>query len=97
MNGKRAKKLRKIALGLLHKEGVSGGEGVNTYNQAMNCPQWKPYIDEEGMPKIDPDTKEPLMIIKRGPGTITTAHRFRILYKELKRRWAKYGALTDGS
>jgi len=47
------------------------------------------------MPMIDPDTGKPNMIVKNGPGTITTKYRVRQLYIHLKKAW-KLGYRPNG-
>lgn len=89
MRGKRAKYLRKLAGEVLLAKGVSLGEDHRVYNQAMNCPRWEEYKGPDGLPMIDPDTGDPMMIIKKGPGTLTHANRHRVLYKQLKNSWKR--------
>jgi hypothetical protein len=84
MRGKKAKKLRKLAMSLLHKEGMSAGEGFNQYNQAMNRMEWEPQLDDDGLPLMDPEG-QPLMKPGYAPGTLTTAWKFRTMYQNLKR------------
>ena len=87
MRNKTAKKLRHMAEVICLKEGTKLGEGYREYHQAMNCPRWEEFIGEDGLPMIDPDTGRPNMVVKPGPGTITTAWRVRAIYKQLKKAW----------
>jgi hypothetical protein len=83
MRGKRAKQLRVLAMRVLRQEGISGGEGVNEYNQAMNRMDWEPMLDDDGFPMLDGDG-QPLMKPGYAPGTITCAWKFRVMYQNLK-------------
>ena len=87
MRNKTAKKLRHMAEVICLKEGTKLGEGYREYHQAMNCLRWEEFIGEDGLPMIDPDTGRPNMVVKPGPGTITTAWRVRAIYKQLKKAW----------
>ena len=87
MNGKRAKKLRKVALHyVLTVMKKSAGEGKDIYNQAMNRLDWEPQLDSDGFPMRDPGGT-PLMKPGKHPGTITCAWKWRVLYQALKRQW----------
>ena len=84
MNGKRAKKLRRIARLLCERENIKLGDGYNHYNQAMNKIGWEPQLDDDGLPLKDPEGL-PLMKPGRAPGTITTAWKYRTMVQKLKR------------
>ena len=84
MNGKRAKKIRKVARLLCDREGIKLGEGYNNYNQAMNKIDLEPQLDDEGLPMIDPEGV-PLMKPGKQPGTITTDWKYRTMVQKLKR------------
>jgi len=88
MRGKRAKKLRRIALQyVLTVMKKSAGEGRNEYNQAMNRIEWEPMLNPEtSHPMMDPDGF-PLMKPGKAPGTITSAWHWRVMYKSLKKQW----------
>ena len=77
-----------MAIAICKDQGTSPGEGYREYHQAMNCPRWEEYTDPDtGLPMIDPDTGRPNMVVKPGPGTITTAWRVRAIYNQLKKAW----------
>ena len=84
MNGKKAKRLRKLAGALCRKEGIKLSEGYRQYNQAMNRIDWVPQLDDNGLTVMDPDGM-PLMKPDKCPGTITCAWKVRVMYKNLKR------------
>ena len=84
MNGKKAKRLRKMAEALLRKDGHKLGDGYREYNQAMNRIDWVPQLDNDGFPLIDPDGV-PLMKPEQTPGTLTSAYKIRVLHQGLKR------------
>jgi hypothetical protein len=96
MNGKRAKSLRRLALMLLQKEGITGGDGYNQYKQVKNCVSWepaykdgKPHDSENNLGRArtkDPDGNYLITPIQK-PGTIFTQWKFRIIYQNLKRLW----------
>ena len=87
MNGKRAKKLRQLALNyVLTVLKKSAGEGKDVYNQAMNRIDWAPQLDDEGLPVKDPDGY-PLMKPDKFPGTLTCAWKWRVMYQSLKQQW----------
>ena len=89
MRGSRAKHLRKMAAQLVLQNGAKGlGDGFNQYHQAMNMIQWEPQLDDEGFPMRDP---EGMGLMKPGkfPGTITTAWKWRAMYKTLKKMWTR--------
>jgi hypothetical protein len=91
MRGKRAKKLRRMALQYCLTElNISAGEGKDQYHQAMNMIDWAPQLDDEGFPLKDP---EGTMLMKpdKFPGTITNAWKWRTLYRILKKQWKTQG------
>ena len=101
MNGLTAKRLRQYALKLCHLEGISGGEGMNKYRQAMNCRSVKPayvdghrhnYDDDKENLKYeratDPDGNK-LIGFYNNPGTIVTKWKWKIIYRNLKKLWKK--------
>jgi hypothetical protein len=89
MNGKRAKKLRQVALHyILTVMKVSAGDGKDTYNQAMNRIDWAPHLDADGFPMKDPDGT-PLMKPDKFPGTLTNGWKWRTLYRSLKQQWKR--------
>lgn len=90
MNGKRAKRLRKAALLICHKVlKVSGGEGMNTYNQAMNCVGWGNPKDKDGHPLLDGDGFPLMSVVNNLPGTITTGWKWKIVYNQLKKEYKR--------
>lgn len=94
MNGKRAKKLYRIAasyvVGTMKKSAM---EGHNEYNQAVNMVDWEPQLDNDGLPMKDP---EGMGLLKPGkfPGTITCVWHTRVMYQNLKRRWKQRHTTT---
>ena len=87
MNGKQAKRLRRMALAFI--EGpmkAKASDGFNEYNQAMNRIDWEPQLDDDSFPMKDPDGV-PLMKPGKFPGTITCAWKVRVMYQMLKYRW----------
>jgi hypothetical protein len=90
MNGKRAKKLRKAALLICHNVlKISGGEGMNEYNQAMNCTGWGQPKDKDGHPLLDGDGFPLMSIVHDLPGTVTTAWKWKIVYNSLKKEYKR--------
>ena len=94
MNGKKAKRLRRLATIICQQEKVPLGKGYNEYNQAMNRISWEPTKDGDGNIARDPETGDPLIKPGKAPGTITTAWQWRTLYKKLKRQFSN-GRRTD--
>lgn len=93
MNTGRAKKLRRLALQLLLRQGISGGEGRNEYYQEENCVSWEPAIDKNtGMRMRDPDGI-PLLASVKKPGTLHCAWKFRAFYKQLKKSYKRKDAI----
>jgi hypothetical protein len=87
MRGKRAKKLRQMALHyVLTVLKKSAGEGYNKYNHAMNCMGWTRQLDADGFPMQDPDGGF-LRTLEKKPGTLTCAWHTRVMYLSLKKRW----------
>jgi hypothetical protein len=87
MNGKQAKKLRRMAVAMVTgpmKSKVS--DGLNEYNQAMNCLGWTRQLDADGLPMQDPDGGF-LRTLEKKPGTITCAWKVRVMYQALKAQW----------
>lgn len=85
MRGKKAKLLRRQAKAyVLYKLKKPLGEGYNTYHQVDNRLSMEPVLDDDGFPKIDGDGN-PLVGVKKMPGTITCGWHFRTVYKMLKR------------
>lgn len=88
MNGKRAKKLRRMALeyvvGVMKK---GAEEGYNQYNQAMNRIEMQPSLDENGHPILVGG--QAVLKPTKAPGTITSAWHLRTMYKHLKKRWKR--------
>ena len=77
MNGRQARKLRNVAKGILLSQKVHLGEGYREYNVAMNSTQMvKDVVDGHHVVKAE-----------KAPGTITSAWRFRVLYRLLKREY----------
>jgi hypothetical protein len=94
MRGKRAKKLRRIALHyVLTKLKVSAGEGHGQYNQAMNMLKWERQVDSDGFPMKDPGGGF-LLTPTKMPGTITNAWKWRVLYRILKKQWKAKQSLS---
>ena len=88
MNGKTAKKLRRMALGMVTGPmKAKASDGYNEYNQAMNCLSWTTQLDKDGFPMKDPGGSGFLRTIEKKPGTITCAWKVRVMYKALKARW----------
>lgn len=86
MNGKKAKRLRRLAQQYVTQVmDKKAGEGYNKYNQAMNRVDWEPQLDNDGLPLMDPDG---MALMKPGkfPGTITCAWHTRVMYKSLKKQ-----------
>jgi hypothetical protein len=91
MNGRRAKKLAVLAQQICIMEKIGWSEGYNEYNQLDNCISWEPAFDEQtGLPMRDPEGFKLLKPVKN-PGTLQTAWKFRIIYKNLKRIWKQTG------
>jgi hypothetical protein len=87
MNGKRAKKLRKMAALIVVKTMKAKlSDGYNEYNHAMNRIDWEPQLDSKGFPMKDPDGVG-LMKPGKFPGTLTCAWKWRVLYKMMKHQW----------
>jgi len=85
MNGKKAKRIRRMAKALLKAHGVNPNEGKNEYNQAMNTTAWANFIDPEtGVLAKDPDGNL-LLKPKRNPGTVTHAHKETVAYRRMKK------------
>ena len=86
MNGKRAKKLRRMAEAYVkHVEKKPLGTGYRSYKQLHNRIDWEPQLDDNGLPVLDPDGV-PLMKPGKAPGTIYGEYLVRSICKELKRR-----------
>jgi hypothetical protein len=87
MNGKVAKKLRRMARHIVTGPmKAKASDGYNEYNQAMNCLGWTAQLDGDGLPMKDPDGQF-LKTIEKRPGTITCAWKVRVMYKALKGQW----------
>jgi hypothetical protein len=63
------------------------GKGYGQYNVEKNSKSWEPYLGADGSPLSDPDTGQPMMMLKKIDGTVTCAYDFRILYHLLKKAW----------
>lgn len=90
MNGKRAKRLRKLAERILQTENIGWGEGYRKYHQAKNRNSLEPAMGKAGKQMKDPDGVPLVTVVKR-PGTYYTAWRFRQVYQKLKMLWKKTG------
>lgn len=87
MNGKVAKKLRRMAAVIVTvtmKAKLSDGFGQ--YNQAMNCLGWTNQVGKDGMAVKDPEGQF-LKTLEKRPGTITSAWKWRVMYQALKGQW----------
>lgn len=85
MNGKKAKRLRKVAKRFLESKGINPSEGKNEYNQAMNTVAWDNFIDPEtGVLAKDPDGGL-LLKPKNNPGTVRHAHKEKVAYRLFKK------------
>jgi len=91
MNGRRSKILREAARQVLQHEGTKWSEGFNTFEVLKNRKEWMPYEGPTGLPLKDPDTGEPMMVLKKARGTIKSAWKLRIMYHLLKRAWKEAG------
>jgi hypothetical protein len=90
MRGKRAKLLRKAAASVCQNIlKVKLSDGYNVYNQARNMRGWVPMTDADGFPMKDPDGTPLKKLVDDLPGTITSAWKFRTMYKNLKAQYKK--------
>ena len=87
MNGKQAKKLRRMAEAYVKNvEKKPLGTGYRSYKQLDNRIEWQPILDDNGMEMLDPDGV-PSMKTGKGPGTIYTEYLVRMIYHKLKRAY----------
>jgi hypothetical protein len=87
MNGKQAKRLRRMAAVVVVKTmKVKLSDGFNKYNQAMNCLGWTNQVGDDGIAMKDPEGQF-LKTLEKKPGTLTCAWKFRVMYQALKAQW----------
>lgn len=92
MNQKKAKQIRRRTRELMLSLGMSLGEGHNEYEQVKNCTSWERANNPDGTIMRDQDG-EPLMMLKKNPGTVQLKWRYRLFYKFLKKMY-KHGEVN---
>ena len=85
MNGKKAKKLRKLAEAyVLKQEGKPLSTGYNEYRYIDNKIDLQAKLDDDGNPMLDPEGV-PLMAAVKTRGTIFSAYLVRMVNQRLKK------------